>query len=227
MTLLDANTRQKVQTVLQSITKPVEIAVYTAASGLVVPGRDEPGLERETLELMREVAELSPHLSIREGKVSDDDVKELNLTHTPTILFREQGGNRSNIRFLGLPSGYEFSTLMEVLVMLGTGESGLKEPQRVQLAQVNTPVHMQAFVTPGCPYCPRAVITSYRFAFENPNVLAEGVEASEFPILSNKYGIQGVPDTVIHSGEKTARVLGGQPDHIFLQSVLKAVQAST
>ena len=92
---------------------------------------------------------------------------------------------------------------------------------------MNTPVRMQAFVTPSCPYCPRAVLTGYRFALENPNILAEGVEASEFPILSNKYGIQGVPDTVIDGAGGTERVLGGQPEHIFLQQVLKVAQAAS
>lgn len=224
MTLLDDQTRVQVAEVLSGMTIPVEIAIYTAASDLVVPGRDEPGLERETLELLREVAALNPHLSVKEGRISDEEVRDLNLTHTPTILFREQGSLRHNIRFLGLPSGYEFSTLLEVLVMLGTGNSGLKDQFKTQLAQVNTPVHMRAFVTPGCPYCPRAVVTGYRFAFENPNILAEGVEASEFPVLSDRYGIQGVPDTIVQSGGNTERVLGGQPEHQFIQAVLKAAQ---
>lgn len=226
MTLLDAEARHKVQDMLQVISQPVEIALYTAASSLTLPGRDEPGLEGEALELLREVIELSPHLSLKEGQVTDPEVRDLNLTHTPTILFREAGSHRTNIRFLGLPSGYEFSTLLEVLVMLGTGESGLKENPRLQLAQINTPVHMQAFVTPGCPYCPRAVMTGYRFAFENPNILAEGIEASEFPVLSGQYRIQSVPDTVIQAGDKTERVLGGQPEHVFLKSVLRAAQLS-
>lgn len=225
MSILDEQTRTQVEALFQPIIKPVEIAVYTAGSGLVVPGRDEPGLEKDTLELLEEVAALHPMITVKAGKVSDPDVQGLNLTHTPAILFREGGSDRHNLRFLGMPAGYEFTTLLEVLVMLGTGDSGLKPGLKADLAKVNTPVHMQAFVTPGCPYCPRAVVTSYRFALENPNILAEGVEASEFPILSGKYRIQGVPDTVIHAGDKTERVLGGQPEHVFLQGVLKATQA--
>ena len=118
--MLDAQVSAQVQDALLNISKPVEIAVYMGGS-LVVPGRDEPGLERETLQLLREVAELNPHVSVVEGKFTDPEVADLNFTQSPTILFREQGSGRNNVRFLGLPSGYEFSTLIEILLMLGTG----------------------------------------------------------------------------------------------------------
>jgi thiol-disulfide isomerase/thioredoxin len=82
-------------------------------------------------------------------------------------------------------------------------------------------VRLQAFVTPTCPYCPRAVLAAYRLALVNPNVVAEGVEASEFPALAQRYRISGVPDTVIDGPGGQERVLGGQPDRVFVEAVLK------
>ncbi|MCL4454111.1 MAG: hypothetical protein M1157_00485, partial [Deinococcus sp.] len=61
----------------------------------------------------------------------------------------------------------------------------------------------------------------FNFAFLNPHVVAEGVEANEFPVLSDQYRISGVPDTVI-SGKTVERVLGGQPDRVFVEATLKA-----
>jgi glutaredoxin-like protein len=220
MTFLDEKTQQKVQDMLKPITKPVEMAVFTRS--MVLVGQDEPGMQRETVQLLQEIASLNEHLRVIEKLFSDDEAQALGLAQAPTTLLREAGSSRSNIRFLGIPSGYEFSTLLETLLMLGTGESKLSENLQVELAKVETPVHMQSFVTPTCPYCPRAVLTAYKFAFHNPNVLAEGIEASEFPILSNRYRIQGVPDTII-SAQTEQRVLGGQPERVFLEATFKAL----
>jgi predicted DsbA family dithiol-disulfide isomerase len=47
------------------------------------------------------------------------------------------------------------------------------------------------------------------------------IEANEFPELSNRYHIHGVPDTIINHGKE--RVLGAQPLSQFLQAIKKAV----
>jgi len=66
-----------------------------------------------------------------------------------------------------------------------------------KLKALTGPLHLQVFVTPTCPYCPRAVLTAFRFAMESDKVRASMVEASEFPHLANKYQVSGVPHTVI------------------------------
>jgi alkyl hydroperoxide reductase subunit AhpF len=110
--------------------------------------------------------------------------------------------------------------------MVGTGESGLGPASVERVAELSEPVRLQAFVTPTCPYCPRAVLAAYRLALANPNVVAEGVEASEFPQLAQRYRISGVPDTVIDGPNGQERVLGGQPDKVFLDAVLKVAGAA-
>jgi glutaredoxin-like protein len=220
MSLLDEKIRAQVREILQPITQPIELVVFTKGA-LVLPGQDEPGLQRETVELLKEIAGLSDKITLIEKPFSDPEAQSLGLTHAPTTLLREAGSQRANIRFLGIPSGYEFSTLLETLLMLGTGESKLPEAARQELAKVAGPVRMQSFVTPTCPYCPRAVLTAFKFAYHNPNIVAEGIEASEFPLLSSRYQISGVPDTIIQ-GLTQQRVLGGQPERVFLEATLKA-----
>jgi glutaredoxin len=36
---------------------------------------------------------------------------------------------------------------------------------------------------PTCPYCPKAVRTAHQFAMENPHIVADMVEATEFAEL--------------------------------------------
>jgi len=221
MPLLDEKVRQQVTEALAPMRQPVEIIVYTRGK-LVLPGADETGLQTETLELVRELAAANPLINVEERSLAaSPEAAELGITLAPTMLLREAGSSRTNIRFAGFPGGYEFRTLLDALIMLGTGESGLGERSRSELARIDLPLRMQAFVTPTCPYCPKAVVTAYKFAFHNPNVIAEGVEASEFPRLSGRLGISGVPDTVI-SGRTTERVLGGQPDRVFIEAALRA-----
>lgn len=52
-------------------------------------------------------------------------------------------------------------------------------------------------------------------------ILAEGVEAMEFPELSNKYRISGVPDTIIN--DAVARVVGAVPEINLLAEVQRAM----
>lgn len=201
--------------------RDVEIVVYVGGR-IEVPGQEPAGEVAAALTLVREVVATSPRLSFVERPLAaDPDARARGITRTPTLVMREAGSERDNLRFVGLPSGYEFQTLVEALRMVGTGVTGLGPASIERLAEVTTPVHLQAFVTPTCPYCPRAVLAAYRLALGNPHVLAEGVEASEFPALAQRYKISGVPDTVIDGTDGQERVLGGQPDRVFLEAVLK------
>ena len=54
----------------------------------------------------------------------------------------------TNVRFLGLPGGYEFSTLLADLVDVSKGQTGLSAETRAVVQAVDQPVHIQVFVTP-------------------------------------------------------------------------------
>jgi glutaredoxin-like protein len=219
--MLDDKTQQQLIQAFAAITEPLELVLFTA-SKLILPGRDAPGQQEETLALLREVASLSDKLEVVERSlIGDEEAVRLGIERAPTLLIREAGTARSNIRFLGLPSGYEFATLVQTILMLGIGSSGLSERAQAQLAAIDSPIRLQTFVTPTCPYCPQAVLTGYRLAFHNPNIVAEGIEANEFPSLSQRYRISSVPDTVIE-GRTHERVLGAQPERVFVEAILKA-----
>jgi thiol-disulfide isomerase/thioredoxin len=68
------------------------------------------------------------------------------------------------------------------------------------LKNLDKPLLLQVFVTPSCPHCPRAVLLAHQMAMENPQMIrAEGVEATEFPELANRFNVRGVPQTVINA----------------------------
>ena len=59
-----------------------------------------------------------------------------------------QGDTDTGIRFYGIPSGYEFVSLMEAIKMSSTGDSGLSPAARDYLKSLDKDVHIQVFVTP-------------------------------------------------------------------------------
>lgn len=60
-------------------------------------------------------------------------------------------------------------------------------------------------------------------AMENPAMIrAEGVEAMEFPDLSDKYGVSGVPQTTINDGDGT--VVGAVPETNLLAEIRRALK---
>ena len=73
------------------------------------------------------------------------------------------------------------------------------------------------FVTPTCPYCPRAAIAGGRIALESPKVKTSVIEASEFPHLAQKYGVMGVPKVVISDA---VEFVGALPEIAFVQYLL-------
>lgn len=58
-------------------------------------------------------------------------------------------------------------------------------------------------------------------AIEFPNVTADIVEANEFPELSQRYGVSGVPKTVIND---KVEFVGAVPEEQFLAAIQQAVK---
>ena len=216
-TFLDDDVKGQVRPLLDGLAHDVELKVYTGGS-LVIPGADATGHQKETLALLEELAALSEKLTVTATPIAgDEEAREAGITRAPTIVFRRKGDTRTNLRFVGLPSGYEFTTLLEAIRMVATDE-----PADDKVGELSGPVLVQTFVTPTCPYCPQAVLTAFELALSNDKIVAEGVEANEFPVLSQRFRISSVPDTVIGSSNQH-RVLGAQPKRQFVEAIQSAV----
>jgi glutaredoxin-like protein len=130
------------------------------------------------------------------------------------------GEDDYGIRFYGIPSGYEFTSLLEAVRMAATGQPDLSDETVEFLSSLSEPVHMQVFVTPTCPYCPQAVVLAHKMAIASPMVRADMVEAQEFPHLVTKYQVMGVPRTVIN---EATHVEGAAPEPMVLGKLREAV----
>ena len=103
---------------------------------------------RETHELLAEVAELEPRIKLQVFDFVRDtaEAAKFRIDKIPATVVAN--GNDSRIRFYGIPAGYEFASLLEAIVMVSRGESGLSPESKEVVKQINAPVHLQVFVTP-------------------------------------------------------------------------------
>ncbi len=124
------------------------------------------------------------------------------------------------IRFFGTPAGYEFDSLVEGIIDVSRGEADLPWEIVKELEELDSEVHIQVFVTPMCPYCPRAVRTAHKFALVSEHVTADMVMATDFEELTARYGISAVPHMVVN---ERVSFVGALPEHQFLREVLKSV----
>ena len=62
---------------------------------------------------------------------------------------------------------------------------------------------------------------AHQMALESPMVEAEMVEAMEFPDLSNRFRVSGVPQTTINRGAGT--VVGAVPEDNLLAEIMRAM----
>ena len=188
-------------------------------SAIVVPGRSECELCEETRDLLEDVASLSDQitLTVHDVRTESDLARDTGVSRVPTLVLR--GAARGVVRYLGIPAGLEFGTLLEDLSAVSRGTTTLTQGSRTKLASLTKPVHVQVFVTPTCPYCPKVASLAHQAAVENGHVTADVVEISEFPDLAAQYHVRGVPKIVMND---TVELVGAQPEAAFVDSILRA-----
>jgi glutaredoxin-like protein len=200
-----------------SLVNPVKLVMFTQTI--------ECQFCAETRQIVEEIAGLSDKISVEIYNFVTDkamaDFYGVDKIPAIVILRTEDSGDRDyGIRFYGIPSGYEFTSVIEDILDVSRGNSGLQPKTKEALASITEPVHFQVFVTPTCPYCPQAVRLAHRFAIESDLIKADAIEAIEFPHLTNKYGVHGVPRTVIN--EKVHQE-GAAPEPMMLAKLLEAL----
>jgi glutaredoxin-like protein len=192
-------------------------------SPLILPGKEatdaDSDLCPETRQLLEELSELSDKIKLTTYDLEKEPSKaaELQLDKVPAIIV--MADEDVGIRFFGIPSGYEFTSLLEAIVDVSRGSTDLSEDTRQALKNLKNEVNIQVFVTPSCPYCPAAVRLGHKMALGSPLVRAAMVEASEFPELAQKYQVFGVPKSIFN---ESLVLEGAVPEEIFLEKVLQA-----
>ncbi len=201
---------------------PVTMDFFTKrASRVWVPGERECETCAETRQLLEEAAALSDRITLRvhDGTADPEAAASAGVTEqdVPAVLLT--GAAKGRVRLLGIPAGLEFWTLLRSLIDVARGGTSLAPTTKAALDGLAKDVHIRVFVTPSCPFCPRAAQIAHQMAVESSHVTADVVEAQEFPELAARYNVHGVPKIVVND---TVEFVGAQPEASFLDHVLRA-----
>jgi glutaredoxin-like protein len=188
---------------------------------MVVFSQEVPCLFCKETELVaNELAEISPKIKVEKHDFVKDmmKAKELRIDKIPAIAVI--GKKDYGVRFYGIPSGYEFNSLVGAILDVSRAESGLSQKTKEALKLIDNSVHIQVFVTPTCPLCPAAVRLAHRLAIESDMIWADMVESTEFVPLAQKYSVTGVPKIVIN---EKFEFNGAVPEDLFVMHVMHAL----
>ncbi|MCE4624365.1 MAG: thioredoxin family protein [Desulfurococcales archaeon] len=162
----------------------------------------------DTIQLLKMFEDASP---VRDGKrlltvrIFDKSIEkhrkyfeEQRVERVPTVTLI--GGY---IRYTGIPAGEEIKGLVETILRISEGDSGLEDETGIILEGLKNQVHIEVIVTPSCPYCPYAALLANMMAYEaykrgNPKVIADTVEAYENPDIADRYGVTSVPTIALN-----------------------------
>jgi len=150
MALISDKDQEKIRTHFdENLSGDVEIVMFTEReSPIIIPGRQPCETCEQTEELLQEVASLSDklNLTVHEISSSRDEAVSLGIDRVPSFVVK--GASKGQVRFFGIPSGYEFSALLADLVDVSRGTTDLSDETREYLSTLTEDVNIKVFTTP-------------------------------------------------------------------------------
>lgn len=149
MALLNDDIQKQLKQVFEGLTNPVKLLLFSQEGDSLSPGECETCAE--TRQLIEEVAALDERIQweVFDFVKDQEKVKEFHIDKIPAILILQGPDYKDNgIRLFGIPSGYEFGTLIQDILMVSNGQPNLSEKTLKEIAQLKEPVHIQVFTTP-------------------------------------------------------------------------------
>lgn len=152
MPFLKEQDKRTLQTRLKSdLKEDVTLKLFTVRSAglLIVPGRECPTCPQAN-ELVNEVASLSPRIKLEtyDFYTQTQQARDNGVDRVPCVVLSTASHKVSNMKLYGVPSGYEFVTLLEGMVALSRNVNPLQPLTRKAIKRLDKQVHIQVFVTP-------------------------------------------------------------------------------
>jgi len=150
--LLNDQVVGQIREAFQNLKEPVEILFFGRKDGCDYCD--------DTLKLAQEIADISELLTLKvydldsdaviAGKYRVDKAPGIVLLGRDAITTGENGEESQDygVRFAGIPSGYEFSSFIQDLLLVSGRDSKLRPETRAFLKELKQPVLLQVFVTP-------------------------------------------------------------------------------
>ncbi len=141
MAILSAQNVSQIRDLFLELRDPVKLVVFSQSLAAA-------DLCAQNEALAREVAEISDTISVEVLNLAIDRerAEAYGVTQVPAIVV--EGARDYGLRFYGVPTGYEFSNLIDAIVIASTGEPTLSDATRTALAGLEDDVDIKVFSTP-------------------------------------------------------------------------------
>jgi alkyl hydroperoxide reductase subunit AhpF len=141
MGMLTERDQQAVRKELERMQGSVKLVVFSQE---LVAGE----LCRQNEALVREVAALDDRISVEvlNPAIDRERAASYGVDQVPAIVV--EGARDYGLRFFGVPSGYEFSNLIDAIIVASSGEPALSDATKTSLATLAEDVHIKVFSTP-------------------------------------------------------------------------------
>ena len=172
--MLDDGLKAQLQGYLERLQQPVEI----------LASLDESEGSREMLQLLQDIAALSPRVTL-EVRRDDEEIK-------PSFALRRMG-EESRVRFAGVPLGHEFTSLVLALLQVG-GHPPKADAQTLdEVRALEGDLVFETFVSLSCQSCPDVVQALNLMAVVNPRVRHTMIDGALFQPEVERRGVMAVP----------------------------------
>jgi alkyl hydroperoxide reductase subunit F len=182
--VLDANLKTQLKTYLGHLRQPVEL----------VASLDDGAKSAQMLELLNEIAELHPQVSVTRA---DDDARR------PSFLIR-RAGTDIGVRFAGIPLGHEFTSLVLALLQVGGHPPKLSDETIAQIRDLDGDYVFETYFSLTCQNCPDVVQALNLMSVLNPRIRHTAIEGGLFQEEVSARNILSVP-SIFLNGELFAQ----------------------
>jgi glutaredoxin-like protein len=208
----------------EELTGPVKLEFFTQKpSPVFVPGRDECRFCADVQQMLEELTHLSAKISLRvhEWNPNEETAARYGIQRVPATVLR--GVLNRPIVYYGLPAGQQFTVLIEAIVAISAGATGLPAKLRQKIKRVKRELPVEVYVSLQDPYSPQIVQLMLPVALESSRIRLSVIEVEEFQGLAERQGIQTVPMTVI---DGRVNLPGVPPPLDLLDQIVRAAETA-
>ncbi len=167
-------------------------------------------------QVIRAFRELTDRITLREYGLDHEKARELNVTVAPTLVIAP---DTYNIRWIGAPMGEEARTFLELMILVGSGQSNASDQSLKVLERIDSPRNVKVFISPSCPYCPQQAVNGAKAAVARPDLISlELIDIQCRPDIAQQYSAHSVP---VAFANEALIGQGAQAEEVFMSSLQK------
>ena len=183
--MLEANIRTQLKGYLERLEQPIELIASLDGGDKSIELRD----------LLREIAELSNKVAVRED---GSDARKPSFS----VGLANNGGQAARVRFAGIPMGHEFTSLILALLQVSGYPPKVDAAviEQIRNMHIKGPFRFETYISLSCHNCPDVVQAVNLMAVLNPAIENTMIDGALFQAEVDEKKIMAVP-TVFMNGE--------------------------